>query len=163
MSVCLSPCYFFLFPVSEWRNNWKVPCYLTEPKNEDACRTFTRAVEDLPKSTWAEKTVILVHAVSWLSSNAEGKLFEKSCCCCCCFVCYCFCFDVCLVSPVSKVYPKTFGASLVRINGRTLTLLIGADHSFVLFIATVLISWGSRSKGNCKKVGNTENLEVVRS
>ena len=36
----------------KWRNNWRAP----EGSAEHACRAYTRAVEDKPKSTWAVKS-----------------------------------------------------------------------------------------------------------
>ncbi|WP_419650344.1 hypothetical protein, partial [Thiolapillus sp.] len=43
---------------------------------EDVCRTFTRAVEDIPKSTWAEEWNKWFHRMAKCIA-AEGRFFEK--------------------------------------------------------------------------------------
>ena len=43
---------------------------------EDACRTFTRAVEDITRSTWAEEWNKWFHRMAKCMA-AEGRFFEK--------------------------------------------------------------------------------------
>ena len=74
---------------------------------EDACRAFTRAVEDLPKSTWAEEWNKLLHRMAKCIA-AEGRFFEK------------MELFFCLVSPISNEYLETFGGSLVSLLSNTL-------------------------------------------
>ena len=66
---------------------------------EGALRAFTRAVEDIPKLTWAEKWNKRFHRMTKCIA-AEGRFFENNGVICC------------LVSPISNEYPETFGASL---------------------------------------------------
>ena len=65
----LSPSDFFLVP----EVNKQLKGTLFESV-EDVCRTFTRAVEDIPKSTWTEEWNKLFHRRSKRTA-AEGRFF----------------------------------------------------------------------------------------
>ena len=67
----LSPCDFFLFP--EVKKQLKGTQFESA---EDAGGAFTRAVEDIPKSTWAEEWNTLSHRMAKCIA-AEGSFFEK--------------------------------------------------------------------------------------
>ena len=90
----LSPCDFFLIP--EVKKQLKGTLFESA---EGALRAFTRAVEDIPKLTWAEKWNKRFHRMTKCIA-AEGRFFENNGVICC------------LVSPISNEYPETFGASL---------------------------------------------------
>ena len=71
----LSPCNFFLFP--EVKKQLKGTIFESA---EDACRAFTRATEDMPKSTWAEEWNISFHRMAECSAYLpkEGSLKKWS-------------------------------------------------------------------------------------
>ena len=88
-----SLCDFLLFP--EVKKQLKGTHFESA---EDACRTFTRAVEDVPKSTWDEEQNELFHCMA-MCIAAEGRFLKK------------WRNSFFLLSPISNEYPETFGAS----------------------------------------------------
>ena len=66
-----SPCDFLLFP--EVKKQLKGTLFEIA---EDACRAFTRAVEDVPKSTWDEEQNKLFHCMA-VCIAAEGRFLKK--------------------------------------------------------------------------------------
>ena len=67
----LSPCDFFLFPELKRQLNG-----ILFESAEEACRAFPRAVEDRPKSTWAEEWKTWFHRMAKCIA-AEERFFEK--------------------------------------------------------------------------------------
>ena len=70
-SPALSPCDFFLFP--EVKKHLKGILFESA---EEACRAFPRAVEDRPKSTWAEEWKTWFHRMAKCKA-AEGRFLDK--------------------------------------------------------------------------------------
>ena len=67
----LSPCDFFLFTEVKKQLNGTL-----FESAEDVCRAFTRAVEDIPKSTWAEEWNKWFHCMDKCIA-VEGMFFEE--------------------------------------------------------------------------------------
>ena len=88
----ISPCDSRLLPFPEVKKQLKGTLFASA---EDACRAFAGAVEDIPKSTWAEEWNRWFHRMAKFIA-AEGRFleFKKK------------------VSPISNEYPETVGASL---------------------------------------------------